>query len=104
MKSLRKLLVLAGMTTLLTPVLLAQDSDVATDKTPGLNASLLSSLNLRGIGPAFMSGRVADIAVDPVDRNTWYVAAASGGVWKTENCGTTWTPISTTMDRIRSAA
>ncbi len=93
MKSLRKLLVLAGMTALLTPVLHAQDSDAATDKTPGLNASLLSSLNLRGIGPAFMSGRVGDIAVDPVDRNTWYVAAASGGVWKTENCGTTWTPI-----------
>ena len=40
-----------------------------------------------------MSGRIVDIAVDPVDRNTWYVAAGSGGVWKTTNCGTTWTPI-----------
>ena len=71
----------------------AQDSDTPTDKTPGLNASLVSALNLRGIGPAFMSGRIVDIAVDPADRNTWYIAAASGGVWKTTNCGTTWSPI-----------
>jgi hypothetical protein len=40
-----------------------------------------------------MSGRVGDIAVDPVKHSTWYVAAASGGVWKTTNSGTTWAPI-----------
>lgn len=40
-----------------------------------------------------MSGRVGDIAVDPVKHSTWYVAAASGGVWKTTNSGTTWSPI-----------
>ena len=93
MRSSRILSVVAITTILLTPVLRGQDSDTAADKTPGLNASLLSSLNLRSIGPAFMSGRIGDIAVDPVERNTWYVAAASGGVWKTDNCGTTWTPI-----------
>ncbi len=71
----------------------AQDSDKKTDKTPGLNASVVSGLRLRGIGPAFMSGRIVDIAVDPEDRSTWYVAAASGGVWKTTNAGTTWKPI-----------
>ena len=105
MKSLRKLLVLAGMTALLTPVLHAQDSDAPTDKTPGLNASLLSSLNLRGIGPAFMSGRIGDIAVDPVDRNTWYVAAASGGVWKTDelrhDLDTDLRPLRIVLDRLR---
>jgi photosystem II stability/assembly factor-like uncharacterized protein len=52
-----------------------------------------NGLTLRGIGPAIMSGRVIDIAVDPVKRSTWYVAAGSGGVWKTTNSGTTWTPI-----------
>jgi photosystem II stability/assembly factor-like uncharacterized protein len=36
---------------------------------------------------------VSDIAVDPRDRDTWYVAVASGGVWKTGNAGTTWEPI-----------
>jgi photosystem II stability/assembly factor-like uncharacterized protein len=40
-----------------------------------------------------MSGRIADLAIDPIKTSTWYVAAASGGVWKTTNAGTTWTPI-----------
>jgi photosystem II stability/assembly factor-like uncharacterized protein len=47
----------------------------------------------RGIGPALMSGRVADIAVHPTDRATWVIAVASGGLWRTENSGTTWTPV-----------
>jgi photosystem II stability/assembly factor-like uncharacterized protein len=50
-------------------------------------------LALRGIGPGLMSGRIADIAVHPHDRGTWYVAVGSGGVWKTENAGTTWKSI-----------
>ena len=54
---------------------------------------VFAGLTLRGIGPALMSGRVSDIAVDPVKRSTWYVVAASGGVWKTTNAGTTWSPI-----------
>lgn len=49
-----------------------------------------SGLELRGIGPAFTSGRIADIAMDPGDDNVWYVAVGSGGVWKTDNAGTTW--------------
>jgi photosystem II stability/assembly factor-like uncharacterized protein len=58
-----------------------------------LDAELLSGLELRGIGPALMGGRIADIAVDPGDRSRWYVAVGSGGVWKTENAGITWKPI-----------
>ena len=50
----------------------------------------VSSLKLRGIGPAVMGGRIIDIAVHPTDKATWYVAAGSGGVWKTSNAGTTW--------------
>ena len=50
-------------------------------------------LTLRSIGPALLSGRIADLAVHPRDTSVWYVAAASGGVWKTTNAGTTWTPI-----------
>ncbi len=71
----------------------AQDGDQKTDKAPGITSSLVGGLSWRGIGPAFMSGRVIDIAVDSESRSTWYVAAASGGVWKTTNAGTTWTPI-----------
>ncbi len=52
-----------------------------------------SGLKFRSIGPAFMAGRIADIAIHPEDESTWYVAVGSGGVWKTENNGISWTPI-----------
>ncbi|HEY5839643.1 MAG TPA: hypothetical protein VIT19_11455, partial [Pyrinomonadaceae bacterium] len=52
-----------------------------------------NGLRFRSIGPAFTSGRVIGIAVDPTNAAKYYVAAASGGVWKTVNNGTTWTPV-----------
>ncbi|MEM8932188.1 MAG: glycosyl hydrolase [Acidobacteriota bacterium] len=52
-----------------------------------------TGLELRSIGPALMAGRIADIAIHPHDDNLWVVAVGSGGVWKTENAGVTWTPI-----------
>ena len=55
--------------------------------------STFSGLKLRNIGPAFMSGRIADIAIHPENNNIWYVAVGSGGVWKTNNSGTTWEPV-----------
>jgi len=55
--------------------------------------TLYNGLKLRSIGPAFMSGRIADIDIHPQNEHIWYVAVGSGGVWKTENAGTTWTPI-----------
>ena len=65
----------------------------AAAQPPGVTTGYLSALELRGIGPALMSGRIADVAVDPTNRSVWYVATASSNVWKTENRGTTWTPI-----------
>ncbi len=56
-------------------------------------AESLAGLKFRSIGPAFMSGRIADIAIDPNDESLWYVAVGSGNVWKTVNAGVTWTPI-----------
>lgn len=67
--------------------------DSHADPAPKLNADLLAGIKLRQIGPALMSGRIADVVIDPTRPNTWYVAAGSGNVWKTENAGTTWTPI-----------
>ncbi len=52
-----------------------------------------SGLKFRHIGPALMSGRISDIVIHPNNENTWYVTAGSGGVWKTENSGTTWKSI-----------
>ena len=53
----------------------------------------VAALTLRAIGPAVMGGRIADIAVHPGKRSTWYVAVGSGGLWKTTNAGITWKPI-----------
>jgi hypothetical protein len=55
--------------------------------------AVISSLKLRAIGPAMMGGRIADIAVHPARPDTWYVAAGSGGVWKTDDAGITFTPV-----------
>ena len=73
------------------PALHAQDE--SDDAPAELTSGTLSSFRWRSIGPALASGRIADIAVDPTDRSTWYVAASSGNVWKTANAGTTWDPI-----------
>ena len=56
-------------------------------------AQAAAALPFRSIGPSLMSGRIADIAVHPTAPGTWYVAVGSGGVWKTTNAGTTWTPL-----------
>ena len=53
----------------------------------------LGGFELRNVGPAFVSGRISDIAVHPKHENTWYVGVASVGVWKTKNAGITWQPI-----------
>jgi len=63
-----------------------------SDESP-INSSLVSALNFRMVGPALTSGRISDIAIHPSNQNTWYVSAASGGVWKTTNHGTTFSPI-----------
>jgi photosystem II stability/assembly factor-like uncharacterized protein len=58
-----------------------------------LNAETFAGLEVRNIGPALMSGRIADIAVHPEDPSVWYVAVGSGNLWKTSNAGTTWETI-----------
>ncbi len=55
--------------------------------------TIFNGMKFRNLGPALVSGRIADIAIHPKNENIWYVAVGSGGVWKTENSGTTWTPI-----------
>jgi len=59
-----------------------------------LDSDTLSGLPIRGIGPAAMGGRIADIAaVHEGQRLTIYVGSASGGVWKSVDSGTTFKPI-----------
>ncbi len=56
-------------------------------------STAVGGLRLRSIGPAVISGRISDVAIHPTDRSTWYVATASGGLWKTTNEGTSFSPI-----------
>lgn len=58
-----------------------------------ISDTTFQGIKFRGIGPAFMSGRIADIAIHPQNESIWYVAVGSGGVWKTTNAGTTWKPV-----------
>jgi photosystem II stability/assembly factor-like uncharacterized protein len=71
----------------------SQKPDKEEKLESGISSSTVSGLKFRSVGPALTSGRIADIAVDPDNNNIWYVAAASGGVWKTSNHGTTFSPI-----------
>ncbi len=59
----------------------------------GLTPEALRPFEFRSIGPSLTTGRISDIAVDPKNPSVWYAAAASGNLWKTENRGTSWTPI-----------
>ena len=71
----------------------AEAADGKTGDEDIMSAKTFAGLKLRSMGPALMAGRVGDFAVDPNNRARYYVAVASGGVWKTTNAGTTWTPV-----------
>ena len=76
-----------------------QQASPATSAIPAAGPTLSQS-TWSAIGPASLnssgdldSGRITGIAVDPTNSNTIYIAAAGGGVWKTTDGGTTWTPL-----------
>src|SRR6188768_123767 len=64
-----------------------------SDKKDPWKTETFNGLTFRGIGTAKTSGRVVDIAVNPNNHNEYFVAAGSGGVWKTSNKGITYTPV-----------
>ncbi len=63
------------------------------EKEAKYKSSHFGGLKFRNVGPALTAGRVADIAVNPNNPAEYYIAVASGGVWKTSNAGTTYDPI-----------
>lgn len=65
----------------------------APKKDDRMSDATFRGLSFRSIGPAVASGRIADIAVNPNNPNEYYLAVASGGVWKTTNSGVTYQPI-----------
>jgi photosystem II stability/assembly factor-like uncharacterized protein len=56
-------------------------------------ATVVKNVNYRPIGPTRQSGRFVDFAVPAQQPHTFYAAAASGGLWKTENNGQTFEPL-----------
>ncbi|HYE58466.1 MAG TPA: hypothetical protein VD948_08165 [Rhodothermales bacterium] len=51
------------------------------------STSLVRNVTLRNVGPTVMSGRVVDVDVNPNDPTQFYVAYATGGLWRTRNAG-----------------
>ncbi|HEY3972278.1 MAG TPA: glycosyl hydrolase [Candidatus Sulfotelmatobacter sp.] len=70
-----------------------QECQPDDQKKGGMTADTFSGLKFRLIGPGSSSGRVMSMAVNPKNKFEYYVGVASGGVWKTVNDGTTWTPV-----------
>ncbi len=69
------------------------DTTKKADTKDMFQSSTFNGLSFRSIGPSLTSGRIADIAVNPKNFSEYYVASASGGVWRTTNGGVTFTPI-----------
>lgn len=89
----RSVLIPLIMLTLLIPSMAFSAKTKATASKSKLSAETFAGLAFRNVGPAFTSGRISDIVIHPRMRHVWYVAVGSGGIFKTENAGTTWTPI-----------
>ncbi|EMR03862.1 VPS10 domain-containing protein [Cesiribacter andamanensis] len=70
-----------------------QANQKTTEKPQHLQSDTYQALQFRSVGPAVTSGRISDFAVHPQSPDLYYVASSSGGVWKTENRGTTYEPL-----------
>ena len=70
-----------------------QVSAALVQKKQMASNSLVKNVPFENIGPSIMSGRVVDLAVNPDKPTEFYVAYASGGLWYTNNNGTTFTPV-----------
>ena len=89
MRSALRLAVLSGVTavTAVTAVLAIAPGRAQAPGAP----SPFDSLHFRSIGPAGTGGRIHDLQIDPRNPAVLYVGAATGGIWKSENNGVTWT-------------
>jgi photosystem II stability/assembly factor-like uncharacterized protein len=98
MRALRLAPALAGLVLVGAPVpdaaaqMVSKEAPAASSG-PALDSAMLGALRWRPIGPANMSGRIADVEGIASPSKTFYVASAAGGIWKTTNNGTTFRPI-----------
>lgn len=78
------------------PNALAEARNLLVYKPSG-DVSVQSAMQWQSIGPFAIGGRVTAIATHPTDSNTFYVGAASGGLWKTIDHGNTWAALTDTF-------
>jgi photosystem II stability/assembly factor-like uncharacterized protein len=71
----------------------AEDKKKKEENSDTIKSATVSGLKFRSIGPAFTSGRIADFAVNPSNTAEYYIAVASGHIWKTVNNGNTFDPV-----------
>src|SRR5690349_2680109 len=90
---MKRILLLLSLSVALLPGIAQKAKTPEPAKAEKKDEISLSGLKFRAIGPALTSGRIADFAVNPTNTSEYYVAVASGGVWKTVNAGTTYEPI-----------
>ncbi|MDO8549028.1 MAG: glycosyl hydrolase [Ignavibacteria bacterium] len=90
---MNKFLYLLASFILIFSLTLSAQEEEDEEKKDSTLADILGGLKWRSIGPAFTSGRIADFAVNPQNHSEYYVAVASGNIWKTTNAGTTFEPI-----------
>ena len=86
----------------LSAVSFSQKKDTITTHTVAekpihLKSETYAALSFRSIGPAVTSGRIVDLAVNPLNKSEWYIAAGAGGVFKTKNAGVSFEPIGDAM-------
>jgi len=62
-------------------------------KVQNIDSVSFNEVKFRSIGPAFMTGRISDVVIDPTDESHWYVGVGSGGLWETHNAGVTFKPL-----------
>src|SRR6185295_2349012 len=104
MRTARSLAFLALLSTLLFLTVGSARRSAGAQGATALDPALLGNLRWRSIGPANTGGRIDDFAVArvPGQPDAIYVATASGGVFKSTNQGTTWTPIFDQVDAMMS--
>jgi photosystem II stability/assembly factor-like uncharacterized protein len=91
---MRATVIVLLLTVGLLPTLAAQEGEGSRRpraRTP--ETDVLQALQPREIGPAVMSGRIVDLAVVEMDPEVFYIASATGGLWKTTNNAVTLTPL-----------
>ncbi|MDC0159938.1 hypothetical protein OAJ07_00580 [Gemmatimonadales bacterium] len=88
----KTLLLLARRASLVIAVLMTSFDTSATAQAPDMQTTM-SALTFREIGPALMGGRISSLAVVESKPQFFYLGTATGGLWKTENHGTSWTPL-----------